>query len=111
VPLLRQAVATGIQAPLALSLLDHLAGPESDQRAFAPRPDRLGPKAHWVEPLTERELEVLRLIADGLSNLDIAGRLVITVGTVKAHTSSIYGKLGVNTRTRAVARAQSLGLL
>lgn len=64
-----------------------------------------------IEPLSERELEILQLLADGLSNLDIADRLVITVGTVKAHTASIYRKLNVNSRTQAAAQARKLGLL
>jgi ATP/maltotriose-dependent transcriptional regulator MalT len=64
-----------------------------------------------VEPLTERELEVLGLIAQGLTNQQIADGLVISVGTVKFYTSQIYGKLGVNSRTQAVARARELGLL
>jgi LuxR family maltose regulon positive regulatory protein len=64
-----------------------------------------------VEPLSERELEVLRLIAAGLSNREIAQELFIAVGTVKRHTNHIYGKLGVHSRTEAVARARELGLL
>jgi len=64
-----------------------------------------------VEPLSEREFEVLRLIAAGLSNQEIAQELVIAVSTVKSHINHIYGKLGVRSRTQAVARAQSLGLL
>jgi len=64
-----------------------------------------------VEPLTRRELEVLRLIADGLKNQEIADRLVISVATVKRHVTNIYGKLGVGRRVQAVARAQELGLL
>lgn len=64
-----------------------------------------------VEPLTDRELEVLGLIAQGLTNQQIADELVISVGTVKFYTSQIYGKLGVNSRTQAVARARELGLL
>lgn len=64
-----------------------------------------------VEPLSERELEVLRLIAAGLSNREIADALVIAVTTTKKHASNIYGKLGVRSRTEAVARAQELGLL
>jgi LuxR family maltose regulon positive regulatory protein len=63
------------------------------------------------EPLSERELEVLRLIADGLSNAEIAQRLVIAQGTVKRHINNIYGKLGVQSRTQAVARSRELGLL
>ena len=64
-----------------------------------------------VEPLSEREREVLRLIADGLSNAEIADRLVIAQGTVKRHVNNIYGKLGVQSRTQAVARSRELGLL
>lgn len=64
-----------------------------------------------AEPLTERELQVLRLVAAGLSNQEIAGKLVIALGTVKTHINNIFGKLGVATRTQAVARAQELGLL
>ena len=61
--------------------------------------------------LTPRELEVLRLIAEGLSNPAIAERLTISVGTVKAHTASIYSKLGVNNRVQALSRAHDLHLL
>jgi DNA-binding CsgD family transcriptional regulator len=64
-----------------------------------------------VDPLTNRELDVLRLIGQGLSNPAIAERLFIAVGTVKAHTSRIYGKLGVRNRVEAVIRAQELSLL
>jgi LuxR family transcriptional regulator, maltose regulon positive regulatory protein len=64
-----------------------------------------------VEPLTPRELEVLELIAAGDSNRTIAEKLVITVSAVKKHTGNIYGKLDVNSRTQAVARARQLGLL
>ena len=61
--------------------------------------------------LSERELEILRLISDGQSNQAIADRLVITVGTAKWHISNIYGKLGVRSRTQALARARELGLI
>jgi LuxR family maltose regulon positive regulatory protein len=64
-----------------------------------------------IEPLSQRELEVLRLIADGFSNAEIAERLIIAHGTVKRHTNNIYGKLGVQSRTQAVARSRELGLL
>jgi LuxR family maltose regulon positive regulatory protein len=64
-----------------------------------------------VEPLSERELEVLRLIAAGLSNQEIADRLVIAQGTVKRHINNIYGKLQVGSRTQAVAAARDLHIL
>lgn len=64
-----------------------------------------------VEALTRRELEILRLLAAGLSNRAIATEMVITVGTVKTHVSRIMGKMGAANRTQAVARARELGLL
>ena len=64
-----------------------------------------------IEPLSERELEVLRLLAAGLSNREIAEELIVAIGTVKKHTHNIYGKLGVRSRTQAVLRAGELGLL
>jgi LuxR family transcriptional regulator, maltose regulon positive regulatory protein len=64
-----------------------------------------------VEPLSERELEVLRLLAVGSSNAAIAEKLVITVGTVKRHVNNIYGKLDAHNRTEAVAKARAAGLL
>ncbi|HVN55300.1 MAG TPA: LuxR C-terminal-related transcriptional regulator [Anaerolineaceae bacterium] len=66
---------------------------------------------NFVEPLSPRELEVLCLIRDGCSNQEIARRLVITLHTVKKHTSNIFSKLGVSSRTQAVARARELKLL
>jgi LuxR family maltose regulon positive regulatory protein len=64
-----------------------------------------------VEPLSPRELEVLRLIAAGLSNSDISARLFLALDTVKGHNRRIFEKLGVQRRTEAVARARALGLL
>lgn len=64
-----------------------------------------------VEPLTPREMQVLGLIAAGLSNRAIAEELVLAVGTVKWYTGQIYAKLGANSRTQAVARARELGIL
>jgi LuxR family maltose regulon positive regulatory protein len=71
----------------------------------------VGVDAPIVEPLSLREVEVLYLVAAGLSNREIADRLVISVPTVKKHIENIHGKLGVSSRTRAVARAQELNLL
>lgn len=64
-----------------------------------------------AEPLTPRELEVLRLLAEGLPNKTIAGRLNISEHTVKFHVNAILGKLGVASRTEAVVRATRLGLI
>jgi len=64
-----------------------------------------------VEPLSQRELEVLHLIADGLTNRELAERLVISLSTVKGHTANIYSKWGVNNRTQAAARARELGII
>jgi predicted ATPase/DNA-binding CsgD family transcriptional regulator len=64
-----------------------------------------------IEPLTEREQEILHLLAQGLTNQEIADRLTIAVGTVKTHNHNIYGKLGVGNRLQAVTRAQELSLL
>jgi LuxR family maltose regulon positive regulatory protein len=64
-----------------------------------------------VEPISPRELEVLHLISLGSTNQEIARKLVVSPGTVKAHTSSIYRKLDVANRTEAVARARQLGIL
>ncbi len=64
-----------------------------------------------AEPLTEREIEVLHLVAAGLSNREIAERMVVAVSTVKTHINHIYGKLAVSSRTRALAEARRRGLI
>jgi LuxR family maltose regulon positive regulatory protein len=71
----------------------------------------IGPSPALPEPLTPREGEVLALIADGLTNPEIAARLFVTVGTVKSYVNGIFAKLGAVSRTQAVARARTLGLL
>jgi LuxR family transcriptional regulator, maltose regulon positive regulatory protein len=78
------------------------------QEARAAKPH---PQQGLLDPLSERELEVLRELAQGAPNQQIADRLVITVDTVKRHVSNILAKLEVSNRTQAVARARSLGLL
>lgn len=69
------------------------------------------PPPGLVEPLSERELEILRLVAAGESNKEIAAALYITEGTVKNHVTNILGKLGVRDRTQAALRARELGLI
>jgi LuxR family maltose regulon positive regulatory protein len=64
-----------------------------------------------IEPLSERELEVLRLLESELDGPDIARELTVSVATVRTHSRNIYAKLGVNNRRAAVRRADELGLL
>jgi LuxR family maltose regulon positive regulatory protein len=92
-------------------------GPPADGATSAPAHPALPaptvprPTLRLVEPLSEREREVLRLVATGRSNAEIARDLVVELSTVKTHLNNLYGKLGVHTRTQALARARELGLL
>lgn len=95
--------------------LAHVLLPPEEARGAAttPSPERRGGQGGEVliEPLSERELEVLRLLAEGLTYAEIADRLVVSLNTARFHVKEIYGKLGVNRRAQAVARAQELGLM
>jgi LuxR family maltose regulon positive regulatory protein len=64
-----------------------------------------------AEPLSDRELELLRLVAEGHSNQEIAQELFLAIGTVKKHLNNVFGKLDVSSRTQAIARARELNLL
>ena len=86
------------------------AFPESEPEPTDPSISR-AQESDLIEPLSERELEVLQLIAEGLTNPEIASRLFLSLNTVKAHARNIYGKLGVHNRTQAVVRARTLGIL
>jgi LuxR family maltose regulon positive regulatory protein len=102
VPLLRKAAHRGITPGYVARLLSAMADSSGAPPSLA---------QPLIEPLSERETEVLQLLAAGKSNQAIAAELVLSVGTVKAHNSNIYGKLGVRSRTQAVARARELNLL
>lgn len=69
------------------------------------------PHSAFAEPLSEREIEVLQRIAEGLTNREIADRLYLSLNTVKVHTSNIYSKLDVHNRTEAVNKARALAIL
>jgi LuxR family maltose regulon positive regulatory protein len=99
--LLKMAQKEGISKPYTTKLLSAFRRAEKISLA----------NIQPVEHLSERELEVLGLIADGLSNREIAEELVVAVSTTKTHINHIYQKLEVNSRTQAIAKAQLLGLL
>jgi LuxR family transcriptional regulator, maltose regulon positive regulatory protein len=104
IALLRQiASGTGKSAAFAQTILT-----SSQQPLSAPGQSSA---SDLIESLSERELEVLQLIASGLTNQEIADRLVLAKSTVKKHIENIFGKLFVNNRTHAVSRAQELGLI
>ncbi len=81
------------------------------QRLAQGRPGQKSITQPFLDPLSQRELEVLQLLAGGASNQEIATALVVAPGTVKLHVSHILSKLGVNSRTRAILRARDLDLL
>lgn len=110
VQLLRQARAAGVRPAYVGRLLEAYGAGGSPQ-ADTPAPIPAAPTQPLVESLSQRELEVLRLVADGLSNREIAERLYLALDTVKGHNRVIFGKLLVQRRTEAVARARELGLL
>jgi LuxR family transcriptional regulator, maltose regulon positive regulatory protein len=82
-----------------------------DPEPAAPGAGRRPSSARLAEPLTDRELEVLRLLAAGRSNQRISHDLVVALDTVKKHVTHLLGKLGAANRTEAVARARDLGLI
>jgi len=102
-PLLDEAIARGVHPSQTTHLLDA-------HRAEFPQSGVLSNQP-LIDPLTDRELEILRWVAAGLSNREIGERLYLALDTVKGHNRRIYAKLGVSRRTEAVARARELNLL
>lgn len=111
--LARQAAAAGLIVVSDPALADLIAlSPEDWSRLHARRsaPGARSDEA-MLESLTPREREVLALVADGLHNREIAGRLGVSEHTVKFHLGTIFGKLGASTRTEAVQKGLRLGLI
>jgi LuxR family maltose regulon positive regulatory protein len=108
--LLSEAAARGIMPDYTGSLLAAFETEKQRHAGESPLPTS-SPAQPLVEPLSERELEVLQLVAQGLSNREISERLVLALSTVKGHNRIIFDKLQVQRRTEAVARARELGLL
>jgi LuxR family maltose regulon positive regulatory protein len=106
--LLLEALSRGIAPGYVRRLLEAFPVTEPGQAVLPKSP---APQSDLIEPLSERELEVLQLIAQGLTNPEIATRLYLSPNTVKVHTRNIYGKLGVRNRTQAGARGRALGIL
>ena len=101
--LLREAADRGIATAYVARLLT-AAGDAEDS---SPQRRRQG----LVDPLSQRELDVLRLLGTDLGGPEIAGELVVSLNTVRTHTKNIYAKLGVNNRRAAVRRAEELDLM
>jgi LuxR family maltose regulon positive regulatory protein len=108
--LLSEAAARGIMPDYIAKLL---AAFEAERQAGEGKPylPPAPPAQPLIEPLSQRELEILQLIAQGFSNREIGERLFLALDTVKGHARRIYGKLQVQRRTEAIARARELDLL
>jgi LuxR family maltose regulon positive regulatory protein len=110
VDLLREAVRRDVEASYARQLLAAFEG--RGRAGLRERSPETKPAVQaLVEPLSERELEVLRLLKSPLPQPALAAQLYVSINTVRTHVKHIYAKLGVHDRVEAVARAEELGLL
>jgi LuxR family maltose regulon positive regulatory protein len=100
--LLREAAARSVAPEYVRKLLAAFARPPTPPHPLT---------QSLIEPLSDRELDVLHLLADGLTNQEIAQALCVSVNTVKTHLKNVYGKLGVHSRREAAAKAKELGLV
>ena len=95
----------------SLTLSALLDGFQTPAPSLATVHEKVGVAEGLLDPLTERELEILQLLADGYTNQEIAERLILVLGTVKAHNHNIFSKLGVRNRVQAISRARELRLI
>jgi LuxR family maltose regulon positive regulatory protein len=106
--LLQIAKSRGLRQDYVSQLISAFSLPIGGQSAES---QTINPESQWIDPLSQREIEVLQLIARGLTNQEIADQLYLSLHTVKVHARNIYSKLAVKNRTQAVAAAKALGIL
>ena len=106
---LMPAISTQAFIPAYINKL--IAAFEAEGHKIAEQTSPISDPQPLVDPLSDRELEILTGISNGLKNKEIAAQLFVSINTVHYHTKNIYGKLGVNNRTKAVAKAKILNLL
>jgi LuxR family transcriptional regulator, maltose regulon positive regulatory protein len=109
--LLNQWLAHASSTPLREYTLHLFNQFDSEPNVVKVAHEKASPNDNLIEPLTGRELEVLHLMAQGNTNQEIAGKLIVASGTIKAHAANIYRKLDAANRTEAVTRARQLGIL
>jgi ATP/maltotriose-dependent transcriptional regulator MalT len=104
IPLLYDALSAGIAPDFTSQLLSYLSAYHPNQRSSTN-------DLSTIDPLSNREMDVLKLISEGLTNQEIAQRLYLSTNTIKSHSIKIYRKLNVNNRNQAVSKARLLGIL
>lgn len=109
--LLQQAVEGKVHAQYARQLMASFQSIRAGRKNAGTAPKSENGQSKMVDPLSDRELEVLRLLAGGLPSAEVAKKLFLSPFTLKAHTQNIYSKLGVHSRIEAINKARELGLL
>jgi LuxR family maltose regulon positive regulatory protein len=110
-PALREAHEHGVAARFVSRLITAITAIRTTKERGSESPNASTLGESLIEPLSDREQEVLEMLATDLSGPQIAGELIISLNTLRTHTKSIYGKLGVNSRLSAVRRARELSLV